>query len=56
MVMEQGQRFTVRDGHVTLGTGVVTKVLKSLTEDQRQLLTAGKKKREKALAASAEQK
>nr|CAD7456697.1 unnamed protein product [Timema tahoe] len=46
MVLEQGQRFTLRDGALTLGTGVVTKVLPSLSEKDRMLLTEGKKARE----------
>lgn len=48
MVLEQGQRFTLRDGNTTLGTGVVTKVMSTLSEDERISLTAGKKAREKA--------
>lgn len=52
MVLEQGSRFTLRDGSQTLGTGVVTKVLSNLTPDQRQQLTEGKKAREKRAAAS----
>lgn len=47
MVLEQGQRFTLRDGSVTLGTGVVTKVLPPLTEKDKIELTEGKKAREK---------
>uniref|UniRef100_A0A0K8TSH2 Elongation factor Tu n=1 Tax=Tabanus bromius TaxID=304241 RepID=A0A0K8TSH2_TABBR len=47
MVLEQGQRFTLRDGHLTLGTGVVTKVLSPLSENERLALTEGKKAREK---------
>lgn len=47
MVLEQGQRFTLRDGHITLGTGVVTKVLAPLTEKDRLGLTEGKKARDK---------
>uniref|UniRef100_A0A1L8DRI0 Elongation factor Tu n=1 Tax=Nyssomyia neivai TaxID=330878 RepID=A0A1L8DRI0_9DIPT len=47
MVMEQGQRFTIRDGSLTLGTGVVTKILPVLTDDERQGLVEGKKAREK---------
>lgn len=47
MVLEQGQRFTLRDGSQTLGTGVVTKVLPALTEDEKLALTEGKKAREK---------
>lgn len=51
MVLEQGQRFTLRDGTITLGTGVVTKVLKSLTELERLELVEGKKAREKKAKA-----
>lgn len=47
MALEQGQRFTLRDGSLTLGTGVVTKILPKLTEIERQNLTIGKKQREK---------
>ncbi|KAG5673678.1 hypothetical protein PVAND_003704 [Polypedilum vanderplanki] len=47
MVLEQGQRFTLRDGKITLGTGVVTKILPPLSEIERQELTEGKKGREK---------
>lgn len=53
MVLEQGQRFTLRDGSLTLGTGVVTKVMKSLTEEERLSLTEGKKAREKKASAKA---
>lgn len=52
MVLEQGSRFTLRDGSQTLGTGVVTKVLANLKPDQRAQLTEGKKAREKRAAAS----
>lgn len=52
MVMEQGQRFTLRDGTVTLGTGVVTKICPSLNENERVQLTEGKKAREKRSADS----
>lgn len=55
MVLEQGQRFTLRDGSVTLGTGVVTKILPKLKEDQREELTEGKKAREKRAKAVAAQ-
>lgn len=53
MVLEQGLRFTLRDGSLTLGTGVVTKVLKGLTEEERIGLTEGKKARDKKAAAKA---
>lgn len=52
MVLEQGQRFTLRDGHMTLGTGVVTKIMPPLSETERLSLTEGKKAREKKLAAA----
>lgn len=51
MVAEQGQRFTLRDGSTTLGTGVITKINPRLTEAERLSLTEGKKAREKAAAA-----
>ncbi|KAL2727699.1 hypothetical protein V1477_016975 [Vespula maculifrons] len=47
MVCEKGQRFTFRDGSTTLGTGVITNILQSLTVDERTLLLEGKKKRQK---------
>lgn len=47
MVIEQGQRFTLRDGGTTLGTGVVTKILSKLPEAERLTLMEGKKKRER---------
>ncbi|CAH1183737.1 unnamed protein product [Ceutorhynchus assimilis] len=50
MVLEQGQRFTLRDGSMTLGTGVVTKVLPLMKEEERLSLTEGKKAREKKSA------
>lgn len=50
MVLEEGQRFTLRDGKLTLGTGVVTKVLPPLSEDERLQLLEGKSARAKRLA------
>lgn len=43
MVCEKGMRFTLRDGVVTLGTGVITNVMKSLNENERAALLEGKK-------------
>jgi len=43
MVLEKGQRFTLRDGTVTLGTGVITNTLKPLTDIERHDLLEGKK-------------
>lgn len=54
MVLEQSQRFTIRDGNVTLGTGVITKTLPMLTEAEKEGLTEGRKAREKKLAKAAE--
>lgn len=51
MVLEQGQRFTLRDGSATLGTGVVTKLLPLLSEEDRVSLTEGRKAREKRKVA-----
>lgn len=48
MVLEHGQRFTLRDGVLTLGTGVVTKVNPLLSEKDRLLLVEGKKARQTA--------
>ncbi|XP_076291784.1 elongation factor Tu [Lasioglossum baleicum] len=44
MVLEKGQRFTLRNGNVTMATGVVTETLKSLTEEERTNILEGKKK------------
>ncbi|XP_066995665.2 elongation factor Tu, mitochondrial [Anabrus simplex] len=49
MVLEKGQRFTLRDGALTLGTGVITKVLPSLTPDQKKSLTERKLREQVAL-------
>lgn len=43
MVLEKGQRFTLRDGVITLGTGVVTNTLKPLSEAERINILEGKK-------------
>lgn len=53
MVIEEGQRFTIRDGKITLGTGVVSKLLPNLTPVERDQILEGKKAREKRQAASA---
>lgn len=52
-VLEQGQRFTLRDGTTTVGTGVVTKILPLLNEAEKEDLTDSKKTREKKLAKAA---
>ena len=33
MVLEKGQRFTLRDGNRTIGTGLVTDILTATEED-----------------------
>ena len=55
MVIEQGTRFTLRDGGVTVGSGVVTKVLPKLTDDERADLLKSKKKRERDAIKAAEE-
>ncbi|XP_017879975.1 elongation factor Tu, mitochondrial-like [Ceratina calcarata] len=51
MVCEKGQRFTIRDGTTTIGTGVITNVLKGLSEPERQELLEGRKKKKVAAEA-----
>merc|ERR1712227_290626 len=50
MVLEEGQHFTIRDSKGTIGTGKVTKVNPNLTEEEHELMTMNKAKREKTLA------
>lgn len=47
VAMEQGLRFTLRDGHLTVGTGVVTKVLPNLSLEEKKKLEKGRTRREK---------
>lgn len=51
MVLDEDERFTIRDGSKTLGTGVVTKILEKLTPDERLELFRRKIRREKRDAA-----
>ena len=44
MVCEKGQRFTLRDGKVTIATGVITNILPNLNEHERLEILEGKKK------------
>jgi len=56
MVLEKGQRFTLRDGNTTLGTGVITAINPNMSAVDRALLSEGKKgieKRAKKAAAKA---
>ncbi|CAL1266216.1 unnamed protein product [Larinioides sclopetarius] len=55
MVIEGGQRFTLRDGLTTFGTGVFTKINPDLNDLEREKLLKGRKKEKKA-AAEAELK
>lgn len=54
--MEKGQRFTLREGSMTVGTGVVTNILPSLTPDQKESILLSKKQLEKRAAAKAAKK
>jgi len=47
MVLEKGQRFTLRVAGATVGTGVITDIKKRLLDDERRGLLEGKKAREK---------
>ncbi|XP_050728583.1 elongation factor Tu, mitochondrial-like [Eriocheir sinensis] len=51
MVLEKGQRFTLREGSVTIGTGVFTNINKNLTEEEKLYIQEGKKYRDKKLKA-----
>lgn len=42
IVVDQGLRFTLRDSGVTVGTGVVTKVLDPMTPKERELFAKGR--------------
>lgn len=53
MVMEKGQRFTLRDGATTVGTGVITNIDNDLSEVERLAIAGGKKVREKLLGKAA---
>lgn len=53
MVLDKGQRFTIRDGKVTVGTGVVTELKSGLTDDDRIDVLGGKKAREKRVRLEA---
>ncbi|XP_067123908.1 elongation factor Tu-like [Centruroides vittatus] len=44
MILEQGQRFTLRGGTGTLGTGIITKILNNLTPQQKIELETRKNK------------
>ncbi|XP_075220300.1 elongation factor Tu-like [Lycorma delicatula] len=54
MVLEQGTRFTLRDGVQTAGTGVVTKILPRLNDEEKLHLLDNKRKREKRAAQESE--
>uniref|UniRef100_A0A2P2HZZ7 Elongation factor Tu, mitochondrial n=1 Tax=Hirondellea gigas TaxID=1518452 RepID=A0A2P2HZZ7_9CRUS len=47
VVVEQGQRFTIRLGPSTIGTGVFTTFKKNLTQEERDDMMMGRKKRAK---------
>ncbi|XP_054723068.1 elongation factor Tu, mitochondrial-like [Uloborus diversus] len=52
MVIESGQRFTLRDGSTTFGTGVFTKIMPDLNELERDKLLKGRKKERREAAAA----
>lgn len=47
IAVEQGLRFTLRDGGTTLGTGVITKILPPMTPAEREKFLKGRTKEEK---------
>lgn len=54
MVFDKSQRFTIRDGKMTLGTGVVTNIKSPLNQDERIEVLGGRKAREKAARTAAD--
>ncbi|KAG8176453.1 hypothetical protein JTE90_023100 [Oedothorax gibbosus] len=48
MVIESGQRFTLRDGMTTFGTGVFTTIHQDLNDLERDILMKGRRKEKKA--------
>ena len=55
MVLEKGQRFTVRDGNTTLGKGGITDLLPNMKPDEVVTLQEAKKKRAKRLGLPADE-
>ncbi|XP_066594437.1 elongation factor Tu-like [Prorops nasuta] len=49
MVLESGMRFTLRDGKLTRATGVITEVMKNLSEQERMGLLATRKEKLKRI-------
>jgi translation elongation factor Tu len=47
MVLEAGQRFTLRDGTTTLATGVVTQILPSMLPEEKEKLLRGRTNKER---------
>lgn len=45
--VQKGARFTIRDGEVTLGTGVVTETFKSMDPKEREVFLKGKTRKQK---------
>ncbi|KAE8752939.1 hypothetical protein FOCC_FOCC000284 [Frankliniella occidentalis] len=52
MVCEQGQRFTIREGSITVATGVISKILPNLTPEQKETILMSKKQLAKRQEAS----
>lgn len=46
-----GARFTIRDGEVTLGTGVVTEAYKPMDPKEREVFLKGKTKKQREAQA-----
>lgn len=47
MVLEKGQKFTLREGGKTIGTGIITGIKKEMTEEEKELMMGGKKLRDR---------
>jgi elongation factor Tu len=51
MVVEKGLRFTLRDGTITMGTGVITNVLPEMSPDERETFLKGKTRKQREAMA-----
>lgn len=47
MVLLPGQRFTLRNSGITVGTGVITKTNANMTKEEHELMIGGKRARER---------
>ena len=54
MVVEKGQRFTIREGQLTVATGVISNILPPLAPEEKESIMMSKKNLEKLEAKKQE--